>query len=181
MRLPYYAAFFAVSLTVLLPACSDSNSKGDQPDNTVDAGSGDAGSGDAGSGDVSASCVAATEHSDLEWIQQEIFTKSCAGFSACHMGEARSAAGLNLEAGMAQAALVGQPSTLQPSYELVVPGDPQASYLMIILGHYDGPRRLTMPPGNPLLCEEKREAITRWIRSLDNSSAGDVVQAAEER
>ena len=48
----------------------------------------------------------------------------------------------------------------------MVPNQPSMSYLMVVLGHIDGPldpRIGTMPYNSPLLCVEKREAIERWI------------------
>lgn len=132
------------------------------------AGCGDDGNGmavDAGVADASPSCAEATQHSDLEWIQENIFTPSCAAFTACHQGRALAAAELNLEDGEARDNMVGVASTLFPDYDLVVPGDPESSYLMIILGHYDGPlgEGGLMPYNNPPLCVEKLEAIDRWI------------------
>jgi hypothetical protein len=119
---------------------------------------------------ISPDCMEATQHSDLEWIQEKIFSPSCADFSACHQGNALGAAGLNLEPGMAAANMIGVPSTLPEGagFDLVVPGDPENSYLAIILGQYDGPLPPsgTMPYNNPLLCPEKRDAIDRWILSL---------------
>lgn len=128
--------------------------------------------------DASPACAEATAHSDLAWIQDNIFTPSCAAFSACHMGSAAQAAGLNLEAGMAQAELVDQVAVSQGlegmNLVLVVPGDSNASYLMTIIDHESkGGRRSgplptagTMPFNSPLMCVEKRDAIARWIDSL---------------
>jgi hypothetical protein len=122
---------------------------------------------DAGVADATASCLEATMHSDLEWIQDEILTPGCARFTACHQGRALSAAELNLEEGESRDNMVGVASELFPDYDLVVPGDPENSYLMIILGHYDGPvgEGGLMPYNNPLLCPEKLEAIDRWIEA----------------
>lgn len=130
-----------------------------------DTGSDGRASPDAG---LSPSCLEAEEHSDLEWIQENILTPSCAKFSACHMGSAPSAAGLNLEEGMSEQSLVGVPSTLFPDRTLVVAGDPAASYLMVVLGSQEGPLGIggTMPYNNPLLCAPKRSAIERWISGL---------------
>jgi hypothetical protein len=64
----------------------------------------DTGVGDGGE-EISPECMEATMHSDLEWIQEFVFDASCV-FSACHRGAALSAGELNLEAGLAQAALV---------------------------------------------------------------------------
>ena len=114
---------------------------------------------------VSPSCMEATSHSDLAWIQEKVFTPSCAGFSACHMGSALEAEGLNLEPGQSHTQLINVDSTLFPQFKRVVPGDPQNSYLMIIMGQFSGPlgEGGTMPYNNPLLCKEKRDAVERWI------------------
>lgn len=133
---------------------------------------------DAGTPDASASCIEAASHSDLEWIQDEIFTRSCSGFTSCHKGSASSAAGLNLEAGMTEANVVNMPALSEPAalddWLLVVPGDPANSYLMVLIDHdskggrFSGPlpEAGTMPYNNPLLCLEKRQAVERWINSL---------------
>ncbi|MEZ4366871.1 MAG: hypothetical protein R2939_11350 [Kofleriaceae bacterium] len=120
---------------------------------------------DAAPPDAPASCIAATQHSDLRWIEDNIFDRSCV-FSSCHEGSAQSAGGLNLEPGEAHASLVNQPSGLFPDWDLVVPGDPARSYLLVITGHRPGPINTdigNMPYDNQLLCVEKREALERWI------------------
>lgn len=95
----------------------------------------------------------------LSEIEAEIFVKSCT-FSACHKGAA-PAGGLSLEGGthakLVDVAAVGTMATL------VVPGDPDASYLM---------EKLTampavgdpMPPGAPL-SSAKIEMIRGWIEA----------------
>jgi hypothetical protein len=117
---------------------------------------------------VSPSCLEANDHSDLAWLQDNVFTPSCAAFSACHQGGATAAQGLNLESGNTETNLVNVTSRRFPDQTLVVPGDPQGSYLMIALGSYPGmlSDHGTMPPNNPLVCIEKRQAIERWIQSL---------------
>jgi hypothetical protein len=148
----------------------------------VSCGGGDGGGGDDGGDDggdeVSAVCMEATEHSDLEWIQDEIFTVNCAAFVSCHSGDANLARGLNLEAGNSEAALVGVPAQgeLAEGLRLVEPGQPDQSYLLVMLGQFgeDDPRiprdaagdPITMPQDSPLLCQEKRDAIERWISGL---------------
>ena len=64
--------------------------------------------------------------------------------------------------------------SLFPEETLVVPGLPEESYLMVVLGSYDGqidPEIGTMPFNNPLLFIHTRDAIERWIRSLLNNDA----------
>ena len=54
---------------------------------------------------LSESCIEARTHSDFDFVQTEIFDKSCNGFSSCHQGNALQAGGLNLEGGMAEATM----------------------------------------------------------------------------
>lgn len=150
-----------IFLAALLAACGDDG--GDpRPDAAliIDATPADAA--------ISPACLEAQGHSDLDWLQANVFTPSCAAFSACHQGAANAANGLNLEAGNTETNLVGMPSVGFPGETLVIPGDPQNSYLMVVLGSYPGELSAfgTMPPNNPLLCIQKREAIERWIMEL---------------
>lgn len=113
----------------------------------------------------SPTCLEATEHEDLAWIQERIFTPTCSAFSACHNDGNDPAAGLRLTAGLSHDALVAQASTLFPTRTLVTPGSPDDSYLLVVLGSLDGPLPDdgTMPLNNPILCAEQRDAIARWI------------------
>jgi len=127
---------------------------------------------------IPAICLEAMDHSDLPWIQDNIFTKTCASSPACHQGTAPSAAGLNLEDGNSEANLVDRIATSNglDGMNLVVveAGDSAHSYLMVLIDHVskggrlDGPLPVagTMPFNNPLMCVEKRDAIARWIDSL---------------
>jgi hypothetical protein len=126
----------------------------------------------------SPACQEATSHSDLQWVQENIFTASCAGFSSCHQGSATQAANLNLEAGQAEANLVNRIASSEGldglNLTLVVPGDSSSSHLMVIMDHESKggrlqgplPSRGTMPLNNPLLCRQKLDALARWIDSL---------------
>ena len=89
--------------------------------------------------DASVSCIAATHHDDLPWIQDNVFTPSCSNFTSCHKGSASMAGDLSLETGRSRAELVGVPSKQFPTWTLVVPSDPMHSYLMVALGQYPGP------------------------------------------
>ncbi|MBL4635341.1 MAG: hypothetical protein JKY56_15880 [Kofleriaceae bacterium] len=118
---------------------------------------------------LTASCIEAANHSDLAWLQDNIFTGGCAAFSSCHMSEARQAANLNLESGMTLAAMLNVDSVLFPDWKLVVPGDPTNSYLMVILGAEIGPLKDgvgTMPFNSGTLCKPKLDAVSRWISDL---------------
>jgi hypothetical protein len=138
----------------------------------------DTGVGDDGPPDASPSCLEAVAHSDLEWLQDEVFSKSCAAFTSCHKGAAASAARLNLEAGNTLANTVNVPAKSEPAaqmgWQIIVPGDPAASYLMVLIDHESAGGRFAgplpeagpMPFNNPLVCLEKRQAVERWISQL---------------
>jgi hypothetical protein len=85
----------------------------------------------------------------------------------CHTDQGRAATGpgLVLLEGRAYQSLVGRASVGKPGATLVVPGDPDNSYLVKKLeGHSDiaGQR---MPRGNgPFLTEGQMIVIKRWIR-----------------
>lgn len=118
---------------------------------------------------LSPSCIEAAKHSDLAWIQTEIFTPGCASFSVCHQGNAASAGGLPLEDGESEVAMVNIDSVRFTDWKLVVPGDADNSYLMVILGDVNGPLADgigTMPFNSTTLCQPKLDAIRRWIGDL---------------
>lgn len=133
----------------------------------------------------SPSCVEAQSHSDLAFIEDQIFKFSCIA-SSCHDGIGANAGELNLKKDMSHAALVGvdarTDSEASPSgsYKLVVAGEPKQSYLMFMIRHYSGDEMV--PPAGapdpnigwmpqdisgelPPMCIEKREAIVRWIEA----------------
>jgi hypothetical protein len=122
---------------------------------------------DAGPDAISAACLEATQHSDLTWLQDNVFQRSCAGFADCHKGAATSASGLSLERGQTRTQMVGVDSVLFPQYKRVVAGNAAESYLMIISGKYQGPLspKGTMPYNSSLLCREKLDALERWINA----------------
>jgi hypothetical protein len=127
-------------------------------------------------------CDEAVNHSDLEWIQDNIFSRTCSAFSSCHKGNATSAGMLNLEEGNTfenivdvRADVCEEFAGCDEALDIVEPGVPEKSYMLIILGHYgEGDPRIdpevgTMPFNNQPICEEKRLAIERWILSLDDA------------
>ena len=120
--------------------------------------------------DTTGPCVAATTHSDLAWIEQNIFMASCA-FSGCH-DSPTDLGKLDLRPGMSHAALVGTMSKLETTRMLVTPNNVPASYLMLMLHDFDPamasppgtmPGVGYMPQGAPELCCQKLQAIERWI------------------
>src|SRR5262245_58227943 len=112
-------------------------------------------------------CEEATTHEDFAWIQQKIFTRSCA-FSSCHSG-ATPKAGLSLDGSNTYASLVGKPAqeAAAGGMMLVAPEHPEQSYLLVALGAAGipgtPPSEGVMPLTNPRLCDEKIDAIKRWI------------------
>lgn len=109
-------------------------------------------------------CDEAKTHSDLAWIQTNIFTPSCA-FGTCHKAPAVAAGHLILDAGQSHGQLVNTASTSASSWMRVVPGDSAKSYLLVAIGAQSGPRPVDgiMPLSNPPLCSDKVDAIRRWI------------------
>lgn len=163
-----YARLFLALPLVLTVACGGGGGDDDDdtgPDAGVDAG-------------LSPSCVEAQSHSDLEWLQDNVFTPSCAAFTSCHRGTASQAAGLNMETGNTETNLVNRTAIAEGvegmGLTVVVPGDSANSYLMVLIDHESRGGRLsgplptagTMPFNNPLMCAPKRDAIARWIDSL---------------
>mgnify|MGYP005840475211 CR=1 FL=1 len=90
-----------------------------------------------------------------------IFEASCAT-AACHSTE-RGAGQLVLSPQVARENLVDVPSNQQDGATLVVPGDPEGSYLLAKLRGDDGIRGSRMPIGRSPLSEEELATITEWI------------------
>jgi len=116
----------------------------------------------------SSACSAAASHSDLTWIQQNIFTPQCSFASGCHNGDNTKQGKIDLRDGHSYATLVNGPSALVSGATLVVPGDPTTSYLEVMLGSQPGtidPTVGFMPQSNGgmLLCCQKLDAVERWI------------------
>jgi hypothetical protein len=124
---------------------------------------------------VSAACTEAKSHSDLAWIEANVF-KSCT-FSSCHHGQPGQDAGrIDLRVGQSFAFLVNFPSALDPTRKLVVPSVPNQSYLLMMIrqippGMMDPPASAPDPSigfmpqnsGGSAICAEKRDAVERWI------------------
>ncbi len=149
------------------------------------------GGGDDGGGvdaPPSVTCMEATMHSDYDWLQEKVFDVSCSGFNSCHKGAALEAGGLSLERGNTIPMTVNVDSDLFPQFKRILPGDPDNSYLYIIIGGAPGPidpEVGAMPLNNPPLCQEKIDAVGRWItngaretEAVDAGVDGDPVDAA---
>lgn len=97
----------------------------------------------------------------LTEVHENIFLKSCT-FSSCHQGT--SAAGMLDLKTDPYAALVEVPASGAPSRVRVVPGDPDASYLMEKLTSDTPADGDPMPPESPL-SEERIATIRAWIEA----------------
>lgn len=107
-------------------------------------------------------CDEAQYHSDFQFVQDKVFTTSCA-VSGCH-DSTKAAAGMNLSAGVAYTNLVNVPSSGYSGWMRVVPGSSADSMLMVQVGGEPGPElEGTMPWGQPQLCEPLIDAMKRWI------------------
>jgi hypothetical protein len=150
-------------LLVLIASCGGGGGNGDT-DGGIDA-------------PPSASCLEADTYQNLANIESKIFKTSCV-FSGCHNGGATDAGRMDLREGMAHASIVGVESEIELGRQLVVPGNPAASYFLLMLGEIDPAE--ADPPTNPppaaiglmpqnaggmLLCSQKRQAIVRWIEA----------------
>lgn len=70
---------------------------------------------------------------------------------------------LNLAPEESYAALVGQPSQLDPSVTHVIPGDSQASLLYLIISSENPPIGTRMPQGEPPLSPAEIGLVRVWI------------------
>ncbi len=96
----------------------------------------------------------------LASIQANIFTPSCAS-SGCHGGVAAQR-GLRLDAGFSAASLINVSSPVNRSLVRVVPGQPDASFLIHKL---QGTQTLgdRMPQGGPFLSQTQIDDVRLWI------------------
>jgi hypothetical protein len=103
-------------------------------------------------------------------IQQTIFSATDPSgrlaCTQCHTDQGRvPPAGIVLLEGRAYQSLVGRPSTGKPGATLVIPGDPDNSYLVKKLEGATDIVGLRMPRNNgPFLTEGQMLVIRRWIR-----------------
>ena len=98
-------------------------------------------------------------------ISEDIFSKSCA-FSSCHSSASSASAGLQLHDEEAVLNMIDHPATQSPEKMLVVPGDPENSYLIQKMRGYQLAEGTdSMPPGTTL-CEGKIQLVEDWISGL---------------
>lgn len=129
---------------------------------------------DAGPADASPACIEALDHSDFAFIQEKVFARSCFFNSSCHNASPNAPAGLTLTQDRAYDEIVNVASTEVPAMLRVAPGSCEDSYLYAkITGNLDiiPSGKKQMPPtfdgqGNWVpLCQEKVDAICRWIEN----------------
>jgi hypothetical protein len=160
-----------VVLPLLVAACGDD-------DGGDDTGTPDASLIDAGPPDASVACMEATQHQDFTWIQTNVFNRSCVA-SSCHDSMGAPAAQLILEAGAAHAQIVGVDSVELPSMKRIAAGEAcENSFLYqkitngpaVAQGNCDQTATDKMCDPMPTvggtfqpLCQEKIDAICRWI------------------
>jgi hypothetical protein len=100
-------------------------------------------------------------------VQDDIFTNSCA-FSSCH-SDGGGAQGLSLAEGSAYAAIVGVPSTLSMTMNLIEPGDHENSFLWQKCANAEGIVGEPMPQSSGLDAD-RLAALEAWI---DNGALND--------
>jgi hypothetical protein len=118
-------------------------------------------------------CLDAVNHSDLAWIEKNVFAPSC-DFPGCHNGAPGGPTKVDLRAGMSYSHLVNVASHVDPTRKLVVPNDAAASYLLLMLRSF--PPDMASPPAMPppgdigfmpqngdVLCCQKLDAVERWV------------------
>jgi hypothetical protein len=108
-------------------------------------------------------------------IQREIFESTdAAGRTACvncHAPGNPAQGVLNLTTGAAYASLVNAPSRTSPGNTLVIPGDPEGSYLIHKLEGRSGITGLRMPRnGPPYLTDGQILVIKVWIQRGANNN-----------
>jgi len=126
--------------------------------------------------------------SDFAWLQENLFNRNCDG-DDCHgqpangdkpSGEMVLATGAAYRELMGSDPGAGDPplvdSSFSPAHKLVVPGDPERSYLLFLMRGlprdsgatvFDEPPSDVgyMPMSNSTLCCQKLDAVERWIRA----------------
>ena len=104
------------------------------------------------------SSASSGQNAGLSAIQTQIFTPKCVG---CHGNVVRQA-GLNLASGSSFLSLVNVKST-ETSLALVIPSDPDESYLLHKLEGRAGIAGERMPKGGPFLTSDEVKAVSQWI------------------
>jgi hypothetical protein len=98
----------------------------------------------------------------LARLQAEVFAPTCALSASCHGGDAPKE-GLDLSAAI-WAHIVNRPASQVPEQMLVVPGDPDASYLYQKVTQPVPAKGVRMPNASPPLEARALSALREWIR-----------------
>lgn len=118
----------------------------------------------------------AEDHSTFSWIQRNIFTSSCA-LSSCHSAAAHQA-NLSLDPAGSWQSLVGRlaftRSARDRGQQLVVPGDPDHSFLLTKLTNPGPDDGRIMPFGTPGLDPNLVAIIRAWIANGAKPDLGDL-------
>lgn len=128
----------------------------------------------AGACDENLSSIAGPDTPDLEptfaSVQRDVFKTAEAGTGrracvSCHTtnGRATPAGGLNLDVADPHAALVNVPSRGKPGETLVIPGNPDGSYLIKKLEGTPGIAGVRMPFVGAYLTPGQIRIVRRWI------------------
>lgn len=96
-------------------------------------------------------------------LHERVLEPSCT-FATCHGSGPSPAGALSLERDVAHASLVDAPSSVVSGAILVVPGDPDASYVMAKLTATPPAAGESMPPDAPLEAE-RIELVRAWIEA----------------
>jgi hypothetical protein len=95
-------------------------------------------------------------------VQSKVLNVSCNNFTTCHNSGASPAGQLDLSDPIVVAELM-RPSIADPNRMILVPGNPEASFLIDKLRNRNVPAPGTsMPPGQPL-DEERLSLVERWV------------------
>jgi hypothetical protein len=145
-------------LLSLIAACGgkdEATAEGGGADGGADTAPADSGGADSGVDTGAAPAPPAT------WAEVKPTLMNSCGFSSCH---GSAAGGLFIWNALEPTDLINEPATGLPGGVLVVPGDPDRSYLYLKMIDADGIEGTVMPPGG-MLDEEAREVIRSWIAS----------------
>ena len=99
--------------------------------------------------------------STLTEVDADVFSKSCA-FSSCH-GASNGSGDLDLRPGHAYGAMVNVPSSKKADATLVIPGDPDNSYLILKLEGDPSIEGDSMPSKTPPIDQDRIDEVRSWI------------------
>jgi len=101
---------------------------------------------------------------ELETRVGEIFQRGCA-LSGCHVGPTPQM-NLDLSREHFRSSTVGQPALLRPDLQLIHPGEPDRSYLIMKLEGAEGIVGAPMPFEGNRLSQDEIDTVKAWVNSL---------------